>query len=100
MATKWKKSKAVKLILVVMTVVLSFTLAFSAVQCVFVMNNTLYGSTADEFADLYHGGLPDFFDCPSFQHRVMSQIWQTEKLFDNPEAYLEKLQANSESTVR
>lgn len=100
MATKWKKSKAVKLILVVMTVVLSFTLAFSAVQCVFVMDNTLYGSTADEFADLYHGGLPDFFDCPSFQHRVMSQIWRTEKLFINPEAYLEKLQANSESTVR
>ncbi len=100
MATKWKKSKAVKLILVVMTVVLSFTLAFSAVQCVFVMNNTLYGSTADEFADLYHNGLPDFFDCPSFQHRVMSQVVQTEKLFANPEAYLEKLQSNNESAVR
>ncbi len=100
LATKWKKSKPIKILLVIMTLVMSFTLAFSTLQCFLVINTTLTGTSANEIVDLYHNGLPGFFDCPSFQYRVTGQALKVKRLFENPEDYLKNLKNKEENAVK
>ncbi|MBQ8228093.1 MAG: HAMP domain-containing histidine kinase [Clostridia bacterium] len=100
MATKWKKSKLIKIFLVVMTLVMSFTFAFSTLQSVLVVDTTLIGVSVDEIVNLYHNGLPGFFDCPSFQYRALSQALKVERLFENPEDYLKGIENKKENVVK
>ncbi len=99
MATKWKKSKLVKALLVIMTVAMSFTLAFSCVECALLLNSTIYNGTAEELVSLYRNGKPDFFDSPSFYYAAMDQVTRVEKLFENPEDYLKHMESQKEDAI-
>ncbi len=100
MDTKWKKSKLIKILLVMMTLIMSFTLAFSTLQCVLVIDTTLIGTSVEEIVNLYHNGLPGFFDCPSLQYRAISQALRVERLFENPEDYLKGLESKKETAAK
>lgn len=99
MATKWKKSKLLKILLVIITAFMSFILAFSSLQCVLVVENTMISNSVDDFVKLYQNGLPGFFDCPSFQYKAIGQAVRVEKLFKNPEDYLKKLESEKDDAV-
>ncbi len=99
MATKWKKSKLVKALLVVMAVIMSFTLAFSCVECALLLNSTIYTGTAEELVSLYCNGKPDFFDSASFYHTAINQVTTVGNLFINTEDYLKNLESKKEDAI-
>lgn len=90
--TKWKKSKALKLILVLLSLVMSFTFAFSAVECMMIADCTMYGMSSEELVSLYKNGLPDFFDCRSFHMTAVDQITMTQYLYKDAEQYRDNLE--------
>ena len=98
MATKWKKSKLLKTALVITAILMSFTFAFSAVQCVLAVESTMYANT-ENLINLYNNGLPDFFDSPSFYYKASAQALRVKRLFDNPDDYFKKLDAKKEDAV-
>ncbi len=99
MATKWKKSKLVKAFLVIMAVIMSFTLAFSCVECALLLNSTIYTGTAEELVSLYCNGKPDFFDSASFYHTAINQVTTVGNLFINTEDYLKNLESKKEDAI-
>ncbi|MBQ8782488.1 MAG: HAMP domain-containing histidine kinase [Clostridia bacterium] len=100
MATKWKKSKAVKLISSLLMVVMAFVLAFSTLQCAFTLHYATDGDVVGDFADLMKNGKPSFFACPVFQNHVINQISRVDNLFNDPEQYRKELESVKESKVQ
>lgn len=99
MATKWKKSKAFKFFFVFFMVVMSFALAFSCVQGIFLVDKVMYNSSPDAFVSLWANGKPDFFDSPGFQFEVMSEIYRVDVLFDDAEQYRQNLESKKAAAV-
>lgn len=99
LATKWKKSKAVKFFLSFFMVVMSFIFAFSCVQGIVSADKVMYIASPDAFVSLWTNGKPDFFDSPGFQIEVLNEISRVEVLFDDAEQYRKNLESKKSAAV-